>query len=188
MRSSRDPRRLHDVRAPATQLSGTGWAECSHATASPTATSPSLSTETYTPPPHRWSIAARSPGSCSSMRSHGRVSPLTRSRHGPTLSTLPRLFSRSTPETRRFARRSIGSTCWPIASEIDSHRSRETTVTCRVRLRLASSTMPSPERSATRCCASIGPRRHRLRQILSRTGFMTDSVTSRTSRSRSYPP
>ena len=47
------------------------------------------------------------------------------------------------------------------------HRSRDTIVTCRVRLRFASSTRPAPARSSTRESGSIGPRRQRLRQILS---------------------
>ena len=58
--------------------------------------------------------ASRASGS--SSRSPGRVSPLTRRRPDPTRSIFPRLFSRSTPEMRRFARRSTGSTCWPSAS------------------------------------------------------------------------
>ena len=113
--------------------------------------------------------ATNSRGSCASIRSHGRVSPLTRRRPDPTrpAELFPRLFSRSTPEMRRFARRSTGSTCWPSASATAFHRSRDTIVTCRVRLRFASSTRPAPARSSTRERGSIGPRRQRLRQILS---------------------
>ena len=47
---------------------------------------------------------------------------------------------------RRFARRSTGSTCWPSASATAFHRSRDTIVTCRVRLRRVVD-RPAPARS-----------------------------------------
>ena len=46
-----------------------------HSTSSPTAISPPSITSANAPPPQRSRIASCSPGSASSMRSHGRVSP-----------------------------------------------------------------------------------------------------------------
>ena len=57
------------------------------------------------------------------MRSQGRTSPPIRSTHSPTLSSRPRLSSRSTPETRRSARRADGSTSAPSSEVISSQRS-----------------------------------------------------------------
>jgi hypothetical protein len=129
--------------------------------------SPPSTTCANAPPAHLAYIAALSPGTTSSMRSQGFVSPPIRRTTDPTRRRRLRESASAIPETIRFARRLAGEAAPPTSFISRSHTSRSIIVTCRVRLLSAEPARPRSATARAVSRASIGPRWARFVQIAS---------------------
>src|SRR5690606_9423039 len=138
-------------------------------TRSPTLITPPFTIVPKTPPPQSGFMASRRPGSASSMRSHGRVSPRISITHSPMRTSWSRLFASGTPVIIRFAHRLDGSRSPPVSRISRCHTSSSMIVTCRRPFWLALPTMPRFSTSVASATGSIGPSRMRLIQIARRT-------------------
>jgi hypothetical protein len=101
-------------------------AELSHVTGSPTATNPPSSTWANAPPRQSGYMSARSPGTASSMRSHGFTSPATRT----SVPSMRRAPKQKAPPSRRGLRtieRQSANVCalsrpdLPLTIALDEH-------------------------------------------------------------------
>lgn len=139
----------------------------SQATASPATIRPPSSTRAHAPPPQPTRIAACNPGSASSIRSHGRVSPPIQTTAGPRRRRRPLDAWRSIPDTSRLARRTLGSASEPSSAISSDHRSKAMIVTCRRPPWFALPERPRPATNVASPTGSIGPRYARFVQIRS---------------------